>query len=601
MTTHLTTAALRSRRHSTARHSTARLFAALVAAWLASTSGHAAAFTWTGATNSDWATTTNWFGGTAPTSVDNVLVGTTTAATSATLDLGGGIDSLTGVVLVAPGGTPATNFGYGLEFGSAGGVSNYTVQNGTLNLAAPLTTSGYTFVKLGSGVTLNFNVNNTDSNQKMFEVRNGSTLNLGVGSMSGAGRLAFFGGSAATSTAIINVNQANYANGTIWALGTGNTATNSTTSTAQNLTLNFNANQALTQNLFAGWSTAATENTIVIRNGATVTSSATVFLGTSATSGASNARLVLGDASTVGNLNLTNTSAGSLRLGVSAVGTTASTGTLDVVNGTLTLAGASTVVLGYGTGTANQAANVKGVINVYANGTIDTARNFLLQTGASTGNGVMNFDGGILKVSSTSGATQRTNLIDSAVTVNIKNGGMKFDANNKTDTVINAALLNGGSGGLTVFSSSGASGVLTLNGTNTYIGGTMVNSGALATGATGTFGSGNITVANGAKLTLGNATSIADTASLYFGTGTTITLSSGTETVNSLSSLTGTFMDVGTWTATDLNTKFASTIFAGGGSWTVLSASAVPEPATYATLAGLGILGFAAYRRRKLS
>jgi len=185
--------------------------------------------------------------------------------------------------------------------------------------------------------------------------------------------------------------------------------------------------------------------------------------------------------------------------------------------------------------------------------------------------------------------------------VNIKDGGMKFDANNKADTVINAALLNGGSGGLTVFSSTGSLGVLTLNGVNTYIGGTTVSSGALATGATGTFGSGDITVANGAKLTLGNANSIADTASLFFGTGTTITLNSGTETVNALSSLSGTFIEAGTWTATELNAKFGGSIFAGAGSWTVLTPSAIPEPSTYAALAGLGILGFVIYRRRKQS
>ena len=71
----------------------------------------------------------------------------------------------------------------------------------------------------------------------------------------------------------------------------------------------------------------------------------------------------------------------------------------------------------------------------------------------------------------------------------------------------------------------------------------------------------------------------------------------------------GSFSVVSTALDTFANNSGVWTLMKDGNTWSFdqslgvlsVSASSVPEPATYATLAGLGILGFAAYRRRKQS
>jgi autotransporter-associated beta strand protein len=136
-----------------------------------------------------------------------------------------------------------------------------------------------------------------------------------------------------------------------------------------------------------------------------------------------------------------------------------------------------------------------------------------------------------------------------------------------------------------------------LEGDNTYSGNTSVTAGTLATGATGTFGTGNITVSNNlTTLTLGNADSIADTATLTFGAGTIINLdfaSTATETVGSVV-LTGShslFLTAGeVYDKDELNALFGGTVFKGTG--TLMVASAIPEPSTFAGLAGLAALAF---------
>lgn len=143
-------------------------------------------------------------------------------------------------------------------------------------------------------------------------------------------------------------------------------------------------------------------------------------------------------------------------------------------------------------------------------------------------------------------------------------------------------------------------GLLTLtSNSNTYNGGTTVNAGTVATSSTGTFGTGNISVAAGAGLTLGNSASIADSATLTFADTSTISLSfSGAETLGAVyDSVTATYLAAGTYTAGELNTYFGNiSAFTGAGSLTV---SAIPEPATYAALAGALAIGAVVIRRRR--
>jgi autotransporter-associated beta strand protein len=144
----------------------------------------------------------------------------------------------------------------------------------------------------------------------------------------------------------------------------------------------------------------------------------------------------------------------------------------------------------------------------------------------------------------------------------------------------------------------------TLTADNTYTGGTTVSAGHLATSGAGTFGDGNITVSNNlTTLTLGNADSIADTATLTFGAGTIINLdfaSTATETVGSVV-LTGSpslFLTAGeVYDKDELNALFGGTVFKGTG--TLMVASAIPEPSTFAGLAGLAALAFGLGSRRR--
>jgi autotransporter-associated beta strand protein len=140
----------------------------------------------------------------------------------------------------------------------------------------------------------------------------------------------------------------------------------------------------------------------------------------------------------------------------------------------------------------------------------------------------------------------------------------------------------------------------TLTADNTYTGGTTVSEGHLATSGAGTFGDGNITVGN-ATLTLGNADSIADLATLTFNNSSKIYLNFE-ETIGSLFySVSSTFIDIGSYTAEDLNRHLFGTdtgVFRGTGKLHVTT-SAIPEPSTFAGLAGLAALALGLGSRRR--
>jgi len=142
---------------------------------------------------------------------------------------------------------------------------------------------------------------------------------------------------------------------------------------------------------------------------------------------------------------------------------------------------------------------------------------------------------------------------------------------------------------------------LILSGTNTYAGGTQVQLGTLQTMGSGNLGLGNVTVAAGATLTLGNFDSINNAANLTVFSSSTVNLSSGsgTEIIGSLFSSTGNqYVPAGTYTISDLNNHFGfgTGTFSGDGSFQVISS--VPEPATYG-LAVASLLATVIYRRRR--
>lgn len=288
---------------------------------------------------------------------------------------------------------------------------------------------------------------------------------------------------------------------------------------------------------------------------------------------------------------------------------TSSVSTLHISAGTLSTAGIANLAV-RGTTTVNLSgsgaftANTLNMsTNLLASGTATstfnlnggtlTAGQIIKGTGGSTGTQTFNFNGGTLRASANQ-AAYMTGLTNAFVKV----GGAIINTNGFSVTIgqnlLADAVFTGG--GLT----KQGSGTLTLTGDNTYTGGTTVSAGTLATSTTGNFGTGNITVQSG-TLTLGNSTSIANGATLFFNRNTTtnINLSSGIETLFTITeTISGTTIYApGTYSAADLNTRFGlSGIFTGSGS---ITTTAIPEPSSYAALAGIAGLALVAVRRRR--
>lgn len=232
------------------------------------------------------------------------------------------------------------------------------------------------------------------------------------------------------------------------------------------------------------------------------------------------------------------------------------------------------------------------------------------------------------------------------LTVTLSGGG--YATTSTSTTAI--TLADNVSGGMT-FSGSGTT---ILSGTNTYTGATTVSAGTLS--VTGSLASGSaVSVASGSTLrgtgTIGGTTTIASGGTLAAGTSTsaigTLTFSSTLDTSAAsvslkLNSTSGTFdlitssgavtlgsatlslSDIGSGSWTGTSSAFSilhgasiagtfsglsdgSSIVVGSNTFTInytatdvtLTVSAVPEPSTYAVIAGLGVLALAGCRRRR--
>ena len=325
--------------------------------------------------------------------------------------------------------------------------------------------------------------------------------------------------------------------------------------------------------------------TINVKAGGAITAGGTIVLGNAANDHVS---LVVDG----GDVTVTSSSQGNLGLNNSSSATNvSSSATLN--SGTITLAGtASRVLMG-----ASNSATVTTTFNL--NGGILTT-SAVTDTTASVS--TFNFNGGTLKAGLVANGlivATAGNFMDALNNAVVKAGGAKVDSNG-SDIKIAAAL--GHDSGLGVTPDGGfeklGGGTLTLTGANTYTGATTVTAGGLATAATGTFGNGNITVAGGATLTIGNGTSISDTGLLVFNTASLVNLSfAGQETLGGLQLFGGSSIGAGTYDADELNGFFGGEVFSGGGELTI--PSAVPEPATWAMLAGAAALIGATMRRRR--
>lgn len=138
----------------------------------------------------------------------------------------------------------------------------------------------------------------------------------------------------------------------------------------------------------------------------------------------------------------------------------------------------------------------------------------------------------------------------------------------------------------------------TLQSAANAFGATFVRRGVLATNATGKLGVGDVTVGGGeftATLTLGNASSIADSAIVAFHANSVINLNfTGVERIGVLrNSATAQSIPNGTYTAAALNAHFGVSLFAGAGSLEVTAAVAEPASTYEAWSASNGLDGLA--------
>jgi len=468
----------------------------VIAGWLMTAAAiklSAATFDWVGTTSSsDWNTAANWYQNTTvPGGADYAFLGVNQPATTNVIDLGAQTISL------FSGAAPGSPFASGpttnaLEFGNQGGVTNWTVQNGTI------VPSGDGLIQIDTNVTVNFTNITFNSPGRYSQLANGATLNILANTVNNY-RPAFFGLSNATAT--VNIYATNYSQVNNWYVGAPNTG--STNNYPEDLQVNINATQIINGtgggnncDINVGWAGIGHTNSLIIRNGAGFsTAGRTIIgapLGVATTNSAAiigNGRLVIGDATTTGYYTNASTAA-YFRTGIGG-----GTAVIDVVNGLLVMKNSDTNLLAYG-GTNGS----RTVFNIYTNGTVYTASSFALKSGATPGNAVINFNGGAFVTTSSS----LVNLFDRSVTVTLLDGGGTLDAGGKATIGMGAPILNGGTGVgmLTIRNanpSSTAAGKITFTNQNTYTGPTLIQNTYTAT---------TLALSGGASLTNSSAINI---------------------------------------------------------------------------------------------
>ena len=228
-------------------------------------------------------------------------------------------------------------------------------------------------------------------------------------------------------------------------------------------------------------------------------------------------------------------------------------------------------------------------------GSTTLARDLLVRQ-ATTANQALNFN-----ASSSLGGTGNiivNTTVASAGTVNFQGSvNMAGKLTNQSTTGTGLVTISGLVGSsVTEIVQNSATSAMTITNSGNLFGKTTIDAGTLNVTGTGRLGTGDVTV-NAGTLNLANNAALSDAATLLFGNSATINLNfAGFDTIDRLGSISGTFVSPGTYGASALNTFFGGSVFTGSGSLEVLSA--IPEPSAFAALAGLGMLGFAAARRR---
>ncbi len=514
----------------------ARPLAASVLAALCAT--HAAAGEVTKANNTDALNlTTSWSLGTAPTATDVALWDST--VTAANTVLLGADTSWQGIKLTSPGGAVTISAGNTLTLGSSGIDMGSATQN--LSIAAP--------VVLGSSQSWNTGAQTltvsgiVSGAQSITKSGSGSLILTGANTFSGGINLT--GGTLSTrASGSAGTGTISMANGTTFSMEDSNGFSSSGTSSFPS-------------------------NAISVNTGASVSMQS---------SGAANGYggLVTGDATSTFNIIGTNQVSFSLNANTQQFGSFL--GTVDIASGASLRFSASSNL---NNGGVNTTFNVIGNLTARNTGTVRVGE--LKGTGTITGS---------------SGADGTTTYIIGEKNTNSTFSGVISDAS----SLRIARVTKSGTG------------TLTLSGANTYTGLTTINGGAIALGANNVFADTGALTLTGGKLDLAGFSDTMGTLTLTAATTSIIDFGAGTATLL-FSTITGT----GALSVLNLTEGFDSfrvtndpaailaniTVNGGAamatnmGSYWEITASQVPEPSTYAALAGLAILGFAATRRRR--
>lgn len=568
----------------------ARPLAVSVLAALCTT--HAAAGEVAKANNTDALNlTSSWSLGTAPTATDVALWDAT--VTAANTVLLGADTSWQGIKLTSPGGAVTISAGNILTLGSSGIDLSSATQN--LSIAAPIVLGANQTWSVGTGRTLS--------------ILGGVTNSTSTLTKSGAGVL--FLDNVGTNGTLTSIN---LTGGQVTFKGVGAGGTAAAITAADGTTIHMD-------NVTTSTSTFIS-NAISVVSGATVThtsdSAGNGYSG--AVSGDATSTYIIGVNQQVG-FSATNTqqfgsflgtvrvnSGAGIRFSTSSTLNNGGTNTTFDVLGNMTTRGGGTVHLGTLTGsgtitgpggadgTATYSIGAKGVNSEFSGAISDntsvrrvavtkTGSGILTLSGTNTYTGATAVNAGTLLVNGSLGAT--------VVTVGAS-GTLGGTGTIGGATTVNGSLAPGASPGVLTFSSTltlAGTTNLELNGSTrgtTYDG---INvAGALTYGGTLNVTFGSSFLAGGESFSLFTA---AD------GTSIPASVTGSFASINLLGGYTGSLTNnSGVWTGTIGGVDFTFTQSTGLLT-TALSGSPVPEPSTYAALAGLAVLGFVATRRRR--
>ncbi len=545
----------------------------------------AASQNWTGATDANWATGTNWSGGAAP-GVLNPANNNTGTGDSATFNA-----ALNGTIGSAA--NPITNDAgrmiAGLFFDTAN-VGAYTI--GTTGGNALL-------MRSGNSVTINAAVTNAQVMNTPITVRQNSSTN---------GTFSFVNNSTTTAATLT-------LGGAINAAGNGrpSTTTLTGTNTGNNLISGALSNPSATQsvpllvksgagtwilsgaNTFNGTSATAanTANGIQINAGLLVVEN-NAALGTNGTANAnvnnyinSGGTLELNSSSANGSITLDN----GLILTLNSGGTIRSNGT-NATSGRIALSTAAATTATISTVNSNDVFTIGNGSNDFSGGASDTVTRFsgpgtILLSQASNYAGTVSVDAGTLQIGSPtalgststagvafgSSSTGKLQVNGNSITVvNLNSnatpgtpvvengvaGTSTLTVNNASANTFAGVLQNGAAGTLSL--TKGAAGPLTLSGANTYTGATTINAGTL--NVIGSLASGSSVAANLNGTLAGNG-SVAGTVTVatngHIAPGNA---GIGTLTVGSLTLATGSQLD---YDITNTSTLDQITVSNSGG------------------------------------